>query len=56
MGFTFLHPHFCGAVDEFRDMLYVQTNLAVILKVELSPQLSDMEKCHRFVQLLLERV
>ncbi|MGJ7909935.1 flavodoxin domain-containing protein [Neobacillus sp. LXY-1] len=49
------YPHFCGAVDAFRDMLYVHTSLAVTLKVELSPQLSDMEKCRRFVGLFLEK-
>jgi flavodoxin I len=50
------YSHFCGAVDVFRDMLYVQSNLAVTLKVELAPQKSDMEKCHRFVQIFLARV
>ena len=50
------YPHFCGAVDEFRDMLYVQTDLAVTLKVELSLQQSDMERCTKFVKLILERM
>ena len=50
------YPHFCGAVDEFRDMLYVQTDLAVTLKVELSPQQSDKERCTKFVELILERM
>lgn len=50
------YPQFCGAVDEFRDMLYVQTDLAVTLKIELSPQRSDMERCHKFFELMLERV
>ncbi|WP_428911520.1 flavodoxin domain-containing protein [Niallia sp. Krafla_26] len=49
------YPHFCGAVDRFRDMLYVHTSLAVTLKVELSPQASDREKCHKFVELYLNR-
>ncbi len=50
------YPEFCGAVDEFRDMLYVQTDLAVTLKVELSPQVSDLERCVKFVELFLERM
>lgn len=50
------YSHFCGAVDKFRDMLYVQTDLVVTLKIELSPQRSDMERCHKFVELILDRV
>ena len=50
------YPHFCGAVDEFRDMLYVQTNLTVTLKVELSLQQSDMSRCTKFVELILQRM
>lgn len=50
------YSQFCGAVDRFRDMLYVQTNLVVTLKVELLPQRSDMVRCHKFVELMLERV
>jgi len=50
------YPHFCGAVDEFRDMLYVQTDLAVTLKVELSLQQCDMERCTKFVELILQRM
>ncbi len=50
------YPHFCGAVDEFRDMLYVHTNLAATLKVELSPQSSDREKCEKFASILMSRV
>ncbi len=49
------YAHFCGAVNQFRDMLYVHTQLAVTLKVELSPQSSDIEKCHRFVELFMKR-
>ncbi len=51
-----LYPQFCGAVDEFRDMLYVQTDLAVTLKVELSPQPSDIKRCCKFVELFVERI
>jgi flavodoxin I len=50
------YPHFCGAVDEFRDMLHFQTDLAVTLKVELSPQQSDKERCTKFVELILRRM
>ena len=50
------YPHFCGAVDEFRDMLFVRTELAVTLKVELSPQQSDKERCAKFVELILKRI
>ncbi|PWU69521.1 flavodoxin domain-containing protein [Gracilibacillus dipsosauri] len=42
------YPYFCGAVDIFRDMLYVQTNLAVTLKVELTPQNDDYLRCEKF--------
>ena len=50
------YPHFCGAVDEFRDMLFVRTELAVTLKVELSPQQIDRDRCAKFVELILERM
>ncbi|WP_244094315.1 flavodoxin domain-containing protein [Jeotgalibacillus salarius] len=50
------YAHFCGAVDRFRDMLYVHSNLAVTLKVELSPQRSDGEKCGMFVKKVVERL
>lgn len=43
---------FCGAVDRFRDMLYVQTDLAVTLKIELAPQERDSERCSRFVSIV----
>lgn len=49
------YPMFCGAVDHFRDMLYVQTNLAATLKVELRPQEQDLQRCGRFVEVLLLR-
>ena len=32
------YAEFCGAVDRFRDMLFVHTDLAATLKVELMPQ------------------
>lgn len=42
------YPYYCGAVDLFRDMLYVHTNLAVTLKVELTPQPDDKARCEAF--------
>lgn len=50
------YPMFCGAVDGFRDMIYVQTRLAVTLKVELSPQLQDLDRCERFVEIFMNRL
>jgi flavodoxin I len=49
------YPMFCGGVDQFRDMLYVHTNLAATLKVELRPQEQDFQRCEKFVQALLIR-
>ena len=49
-------PDFCAAVDEFRDMLYVQSDLAVTMKVELRPQSDDMVKCERFADCLIEKI
>lgn len=49
-------PDFCAAVDEFRDMLYVKTSLAVTMKVELRPQSEDIAKCGRFADRLIEKV
>ncbi len=48
-------PHYCGAVDRFRDVLKNNTNLAVTLKVELFPQSKDQEKCVKFVDKCLMR-
>lgn len=42
------YPYYCGAVDLFRDMLYVHTNLAVTLKIELTPQQDDLTRCEKF--------
>ncbi|GGE51085.1 putative flavodoxin-1 [Pullulanibacillus camelliae] len=50
------YPHFCGAVDQFRDMLYVHTDLAVTLKVELLPQEQDVQRCQAFVERLMTRL
>ncbi|MBT2571084.1 flavodoxin family protein [Planococcus sp. ISL-110] len=43
---------FCGAVDHFRDMLYVKTQLLATLKVELMPQPSDRRRCEKLVELI----
>ncbi|WHY85671.1 flavodoxin domain-containing protein [Neobacillus novalis] len=45
------YPQFCGAVDAFRDMLYVQSNLAVTLKIEIALQTKDHERCRRFTDI-----
>ena len=49
------YPKFCGAVDAFRDMLYVHSRLAVTLKVEVSLQTNDLERCRRFVDIFGEK-
>ena len=43
---------FCGAVDRFRDMLYVKTQLVATLKVELAPQPKDVSRCGKLVGLI----
>ncbi|MDF0726359.1 flavodoxin domain-containing protein [Cytobacillus sp. S13-E01] len=50
------YPKYCGAVDEFRDMLFVHTELVVTLKVELFPQKEDIERCKLFVDRLMKRL
>ncbi|MDR6123179.1 flavodoxin I [Bacillus sp. SLBN-46] len=50
------YPNFCGAVDEFKSMLYYHTHLAVTLKIEVSPQKEDLSRCIRFVEIVLEKV
>ncbi|MBU5595637.1 flavodoxin domain-containing protein [Amphibacillus sp. MSJ-3] len=50
------YPYFCGAVDQFRDMLYVQSQLAVTLKVELLPQGEDLKKVPIFCERLLSKL
>ncbi|SDC05356.1 flavodoxin I [Pelagirhabdus alkalitolerans] len=47
------YPNFCGAVDLFRDMLYVKTTLTVTLKVELMPQSHDIKKVPTFCDRLM---
>jgi flavodoxin I len=50
------YPNFCGAVDQFRDMLYVHSNLVATLKVELTPQEQDIYRCRKLAELVVERV
>lgn len=50
------YPSYCGAVDEFRDMLYVHTNLIATLKVELTPQHHDTERCEKLVEIVCRQI
>ncbi|AIY06845.1 flavodoxin [Planococcus sp. PAMC 21323] len=43
---------FCGAVDRFRDMLFVKTKLIASLKVELTPQPKDVVRCEKLAELI----
>lgn len=47
---------YCGAVNRFRDMLFDQTQLAAVLKVELSPQEQDRARCEKFVEAVARRL
>jgi flavodoxin I len=47
---------FCGAVNRFRDMLFVHTNLAATLKVELMPQEKDVPRCEKMIALIMARL
>ncbi|MGO1058351.1 flavodoxin domain-containing protein [Planococcus sp. FY231025] len=47
---------FCGAVDRFRDMLFVQTDLAATLKVELMPQPKDCARCEKLITGIQKRL
>ncbi|MBT2728052.1 flavodoxin domain-containing protein [Bacillus sp. ISL-75] len=50
------YPQFCGAVDEFKDMLYVHTDLIATLKIEVSLQMKDIDRCSRFVTIFLDQL
>jgi flavodoxin I len=50
------YPHFCGAVDAFKNMLYVNTTLAATLKIELMPQVGDLKRCNQFVGSIANRI
>lgn len=47
---------FCGAVDGFRDMLYVHTDLAATLKIELMPQEKDFVRCEKLIDSVLNKL
>ena len=49
------YPNYCGAVDLFRDMLYVHTTLAATLKVELLPQIQDFHRSQMFVDSIMKK-
>lgn len=49
-------PEFCGAVDRFRDMLFVHTDLAATLKVELMPQDKDYQRCEKLMTSIVARL
>ena len=50
------YPKFCGAVDEFRDMLYVHTTLIVTLKIEVNLQMYDIDRCRKFVSFFRDQL
>ncbi|MEH7121398.1 flavodoxin domain-containing protein [Neobacillus vireti] len=50
------YPKYCGAVDVFRDMLFVHTTLAATFKVELIPQIQDLFRSQMFVDSIIKRV
>ncbi len=47
---------YCGAVDRFRDMLFEQTRLAAVLKVELSPEEKDRVRCENLIAAVEKRL
>lgn len=50
------YPKFCGAVDHIEIVLYTWTDLTVTLKVEQSPQQSDMDKFPVFVNHIIKEL
>lgn len=49
------YAEFCGAVNRFRDMLFVQTTLAATLKIELQPQETDRMRCEKLIGSALKK-
>ncbi|MDN7242359.1 flavodoxin domain-containing protein [Planococcus sp. N028] len=47
---------FCGAVNRFRDMLYIHTDLAATLKVELAPESKDRERFDKLVESVVRKL
>ncbi|HSP21208.1 MAG TPA: flavodoxin domain-containing protein [Planococcus sp. (in: firmicutes)] len=50
------YAEFCGAVDRFRDMLFVHTDLAATLKIELLPQPADYARCQKLITAISRKI
>lgn len=50
------YNHFCQAVNDFRDMLYARSQLAVTLKIEQMYQSADLPRIEKFVHLFQEKL
>jgi flavodoxin I len=50
------YHHFCGAVNQFRDMLYVHSSLAVTLKIEQMYQETDLPRIEKFTKVFKKRL
>lgn len=47
---------YCGAVDRFRDMLFQQTSLTAVLKVEQRPEEKDRVRCEKLAAAVEKRL
>lgn len=47
------YKYYCGAVDTFRDMLYVHSNLLATLKVEQRYQSSDLSRIEKLCEIFV---
>ncbi|MGE7604116.1 flavodoxin domain-containing protein [Peribacillus sp. NPDC097675] len=45
------YNHFCGAVDQFRDMLFANSQLVATLKIEQLYQETDLHRIKKFASL-----
>ncbi|MGE7780853.1 flavodoxin domain-containing protein [Peribacillus sp. NPDC097264] len=45
------YNHFCGAVDQFRDMLFAKSQLVATLKIEQMYQEADLPRIKKFASL-----
>ena len=45
------YNHFCGAVDQFRDMLFANSQLVATLKIEQMYQEADLPRIRKFASL-----
>lgn len=50
------YRHFCGAVDSFRDMLNVHTQLVATLKVEQKYQEADLERIEKLCKIIRNKL